>query len=157
MSEKRISILNTLLTQVEESIPYHKRKNTSFSQSSVGWQLDHSLKVINGVTRILFKTDPEKYKKEFNLTRTILFPLCYIPRGKAKAPKIVIPLDVITDKNLISQLQDAKIQIDKTKLLPETSHFIHHVFGMLSKQQTLRFLQIHTKHHLKIVHDILSK
>ena len=63
MSEKRISILNTLLTQVEESIPYHKTKNTSFSQSSVGWQLDHSLKVINGVTRILFKTDPEKYKK----------------------------------------------------------------------------------------------
>ncbi len=157
MSEKRIIILNSLLNQVEESIPYHKKTNITFSKSSVAWQLDHALKVINGVAGILIKTDPEKYKKEFNLTRTILFPLCYIPRGKAKAPKIVMPPDIITEEGLISQLQDAKIQIEKTKLLPETSHFIHHVFGMLSKQQTLRFLQIHTKHHLKIVNDILSK
>ena len=31
------------------------------------------------------------------------------------------------------------------------------MFGMLNKQQTLRFLEMHTKHHLKIVDDILAQ
>ena len=157
MTKKRIAILNTLLTQIEESIPYHEKKNTVVSKSTVGWQLDHALKVINLVTAVLIKTNPEKYKKGFNLTRTVLFTLCYIPRGQAKAPKVVIPPEQIIKEDLVSQFQEAKLQIVKTERLPEASHFIHHVFGMLSKQQTLRFLEIHTKHHLKIVNDILNK
>ena len=156
MTEKRLIILNTLITQIEETIPSYEITNHKVSKSSVGWQLDHSLKVINRVTAVLIKTNPEKYKKDFNLTRAILFPLCYIPRGKAKAPKVVISSDLITLKDLTSQLQEAKTQIEKTKPLPNKSHFIHHIFGMLSKQQTLRFLEIHTKHHIKIVNDILS-
>ncbi len=42
-------------------------------------------------------------------------------------------------------------------MLPENVYFNHHVFGMLTKKQTLRFLEIHTKYHLKIVNDILKK
>jgi hypothetical protein len=157
MTEKRIAILNTLLTQIEESIPNYEKTNSVISQSSVGWHLDHALKVINRVTAILIKTNPDKYKKEHNLKRIILFTLCYIPRGKARAPKVVMPPEVITKADLINQLQEAKIQIEKTEPLTKTSHFIHHVFGMLSKEQTLRFLEVHTKHHLKIVNDILKK
>lgn len=156
MTKKRFAILNTILTQMEESIPFHDKANPSVSTSSVGWQIDHSLKVINGVCAIMIKTNPDKYKKNFNLWRSVLFALCYIPRGKAKAPKIVLPPEIISHEDLLKQLQAARIHIEQLKPLPETSHFIHHVFGMLSKQQTLRFLEIHTKHHLKIVNDILK-
>ena len=157
MSNKRIAILNNLLAQIEEHIPNKTQINPSVSKSDVGWQLDHALKVINGVCSILIKTDPNnKYKKEFNVIRTVLFALCYIPRGKARAPKVVLPPDVIKEEDLFNQLREAHNHIKAVKPLPKTSHFKHHVFGTLTKQQTLRFLEIHTKHHLKIVNDILK-
>ncbi|GGZ85410.1 DUF1569 domain-containing protein [Algibacter mikhailovii] len=149
--------IDSLFDQIEKSIPFYKRSNKSISKSSIGWQLDHALKVVNRVTAILIKTKPERYKKELNIARVISFALCYIPRGRAKAPRVVIPPDVITREDLISQLNEARAQIKIAEQLPEKSHFIHHVFGMLSKKQTLRFLEIHTKHHLKIVNDILNK
>ncbi|WP_298531243.1 DUF1569 domain-containing protein [uncultured Algibacter sp.] len=157
MTEKRTTTLIKLLSAIETNIPHFEKRNSSVSQVTIGWHLNHTLKVINRVTAILIKTNPEKYKKKFNLMRATLFPLCYIPRGKAKAPKVVIPSKIITKEDIINQLQEAKIQIEKTKSLPKKSHFIHHIFGMLSKKQTLYFLEMHTKHHLKIVNDILNK
>ncbi|MEW4923188.1 DUF1569 domain-containing protein [Algibacter sp. 2305UL17-15] len=157
MEHKKIKLLHHLLSEIEQHIPFKDTTNTIVSQVTVGWQLDHALKVTNAVCRVLIKTNPNKYKKEFNFTRMLLFPLCYIPRGKAKAPKIVLPPDFISTEDLFQQLKTARAQIENVKPLPKTSHFIHHIFGMLSKEQTLRFLEIHTKHHLKIVRDILKK
>jgi hypothetical protein len=157
MTKKRFAVLNTLLTQIEENIPFYEKTNPSVSKSSVGWQLDHSLKVIHGVCTITIKTNPDKYKKNVNLWRSVLFTLCYIPRGKAKAPRVVLPPENITEEDLRKQLQTSKTLIEQLKPLPKKSHFTHHVFGTLSKQQVLRFLEMHTKHHLKIVNDILNK
>ncbi|GAA4949969.1 hypothetical protein GCM10023314_24170 [Algibacter agarivorans] len=69
---------------------------------------------------------------------------------------MVLPPDVILKEDLFNQLREEHYHIKAVKPLPKTSHFKHHVFGMLAKQQTLRFLEIHTKHHLKIVNDILK-
>ena len=85
-----------------------------------------------------------------------MFPIGYIPRGKVKAPKIVQPPNIILDEDLHAQLQTAKNHIDILKDLPEKAYFKHFIFGKLSKQQTFRFLQMHTNHHLKIVRDILK-
>lgn len=157
MSQTKIDIINKLISKIELYIPEKDMRNDSVSKSDIGWQLDHTLKVINGVCGIMIKTNPNKYKKDFNLMRTVLFPLCYIPRGRAKSPKIVLPPSIVLKENLYAQLQSARINIDNVKALPKTSHFKHHVFGMLSKKQTLRFIEIHTKHHLKIVNDILKQ
>lgn len=156
MKNKQIDILNTLLAQTEDYIPFKDKNHPAVSQSDVGWQLDHILKVINAVCPILKKTDPNEYKKHFNFMRAILFPMGYIPRGKAKAPKQVRPPNKITIKALYKQLSIAKNNISDMKAVKDRAYFKHHIFGVLSKKQTLRFLEIHTKHHLKIVKDILK-
>ena len=157
MSNKQLIILKNLLNEIEGNIPNKELTNSKISKVSIGWQLDHSLKVVNGICAILQKTKPEKYKRDFNLLRLILFPLAYIPRGKAKAPKTVQPPNDISVEDLHTQLEMARGHIDKISPLPKKSFFIHHIFGTLSKKQTIRFLQIHTRHHLKIVNDILKK
>ncbi|WP_242131236.1 DUF1569 domain-containing protein [Aestuariivivens marinum] len=151
-----MKILNRLLAQVESYIPYKDQENLLVSKATVGWQLDHTLKVFNTVSLTLKNSNPKDYKKQFNYWRILLFPLGYIPRGKAKAPKLVLPPEVITKENLKAQLEIAKNHTDVLKTLPNHAYFKHFIFGVLTKKQTLRFLEMHTKHHLKIVRDILE-
>ena len=150
MSTKQIKILNNLLSQIEENIPSKDKENASISISTVGWQLDHALKVFNKVSEWVANSNPEDYKRKFNFWRSVLFPLGYFPRGKVKAPKF------ITTEDLNNQLQTAKNHITNLKDLPDGVYFKHPIFNMLTKKQTLRFLEMHTKHHLKIVRDILK-
>ena len=152
-----IEILNQLLSGIEANIQFKDKENLSISKSTVGWQLDHSLKVIIKVSEWTAQSNPQDHKRNFNFMRLIMFTLGYIPRGKGKAPKYVVPPEVITTEDLNNQLEIAKNQISILNDLPQGVYFKHFIFGMLSKKQTLRFLEIHTKHHLKIVRDILKK
>jgi len=156
MTNKKIETLNTLLSEIEQNIPIKDKTNSKVTTSDIGWQLDHSLKVFNAVSEWTINSNPEDYERKFNFWRTVLFPIGYIPRGKVKAPKIVQPPNIILDEDLHAQLQTAKNHIDILKDLPEKAYFKHFIFGKLSKQQTFRFLQMHTNHHLKIVRDILK-
>ncbi|MCL6293792.1 DUF1569 domain-containing protein [Jejuia spongiicola] len=156
MNYKKIEALNLLLAEIELNIPFKDKTNPKVTTSDIGWQLDHSLKVFNAVSEWTIKSNPKDYKREFNFWRTILFPLKYIPRGKAKAPKFVLPPQIITSEDLHVQLQTAKNHISTLKKLPKAAYFKHFIFGKLSKKQTLHFLQMHTNHHLKIVRDILK-
>ncbi|WP_341215639.1 DUF1569 domain-containing protein [uncultured Wocania sp.] len=156
MVNRKIKILNELLSEIEKNILFKDKKSDLISTSNIGWQLDHSLKVFNAVCEWTIKSNPKKYERKFNFWRAVLFPIGYIPRGKVKAPKIVQPPNVILDEDLHAQLQTAKNHIDALEVLPKTAYFKHFIFGELSKKQTLRFLEMHTKHHLKIVSDILK-
>lgn len=157
MNTKQITVLNNLLFQIEENILFKDKENASISKSTVGWQLDHALKVFIAVSEWTANSNPDDYKWNFNFMRLVMFPLCYIPRGKGKAPKYVLPPETITTEALNNQLQTAKNHVTILKTLPEGVYFKHFIFGMLTKKQTLRFLEMHTKHHLKIVKDILKK
>lgn len=157
MSNKRIIVLENLLTKLEYFLPQIDKKNPQVSKSTVGWQLDHALKVFNAVSEWTENSNPKEYNYKFNKWRSILLPLGYIPRGKARAPKHVLPPEIIKTEDLKVQLQNARTHIEKLNALPEKAYFKHFVFGMLPKNQTLRFLQMHTNHHLKIVNDILKQ
>lgn len=157
MTNKRIEILKHLLSKIEATIPYKDKENLSISKTKVGWQLDHALKVFIKVSEWTANSNPNDYKRKFNLWRVVLFPLGYFPRGKGKAPKYVLPPEIITIQDLNNQLVNARNHINILNNLPQGVYFKHFLFGMLSKKQTLRFLEMHTKHHLKIVKDILKK
>lgn len=156
MANKRIDILNQTLSRLEDQIPNKELKNGSISNANVGWQLDHALKVFNAVSEWTENSNPDDYKYKFSFWRSILFPLGHFPRGKVKAPKHVMPPELIKTEDLESQLQTARLHIQKLNTLPNKAYFKHFIFGMLTKKQTLRFLQMHTNHHLKIVDDILK-
>lgn len=157
MSKKRIIRLKNQLLKIEEYIPLKDKRNESVSKAGIGWQLDHALKVFNAVSQWTENSNPKDYKNSLNFWRFLLFPLGYIPRGKAKAPKFVLPPEIINTEDIINQIETARNHIEKLENLPNKAYFKHFIFGMLSKKQTLRFLELHTNHHLKIVNDILKK
>lgn len=157
MANTRIEILTQLLNKTEAHIPQKELKNLSVSKSDIGWQLDHALKVFNAVSEWTENSNPDDYESKFSFWRSVLFPIGYFPRGKVKAPKYVLPPEVINTEDLKSQIQTARTHLKKLETLPKNAYFKHFIFGMLSKKQTLRFLEMHTNHHLKIVNDILKK
>jgi len=54
------------------------------------------------------------------------------------------------------QIQKACQNIEHIISANKNAHFNHFIFGALNKNRTIRFLEIHTNHHLKIIKDILK-
>lgn len=145
-----------LLDALEGHIPNVAIVNPAVSRASVGWQIDHSLKVINSVMVGLQKSNPADYKPGFNLKRTYFLLVKKIPRGKIRAPKAVQSYEAITPADIKRQLQTARALLIAANQLSGKSHFIHPFLGQFNLKQTEKFLELHTQHHLKIITDILK-
>ena len=146
----------SLLHQLESYISNLDKLNSKVSNSTIGWQIDHCLLVINGIISQLEISNPNEYQPTWNFPKFMVFTMGKIPRGKAKAPKVVIPTHVATQEELKAKLEAAKNNILKLDSFSENQFFKHPFFKDLNVKQTEKFLTIHTKHHLKIIEDILK-
>ena len=148
--------LDAILPELANHIADYNQSNKAISEVSVGWHIEHSLLVIKQITATVAQSEPKLYKNKFNVKRFFVFLTKTIPRGKAQAPKVVIPVDEITIETLQASLKNTYQAITYLKDCEEHQYFMHPFFGQLNKKQTIKFLAIHTEHHLKIVRDILK-
>ena len=94
MNQKLIAQLQVF----EQHINHAEMLSVSVSQSSIGWHIDHCLLTIYQITNAIKQSKAEDYKWKFKAAKYILFTLNKIPRGKAKAPKIVTPVSFTMDE-----------------------------------------------------------
>ena len=150
--------MKKLLLMIDElekhSINYEKT-NPTISNATVGWQIAHSLKVINTIINALKLSNPTTYKWKFNKVRFIFMLIGVFPRGKAKAPKAVQPSEDITIEGLKENIEKVRSKLNDWESIDENAYFPHPYFGDLNKKTTLKFLGLHTNHHLKIIRDIV--
>ena len=144
------------LRMLEGFIPHRDSLNTDVSKVDVAWHLDHSLKVILAIIDSLEASDHKNLKRSFNPGRTLVLVSGKIPRGGGKAPSFVMPPNEIYTQELYDQLEEAYSKLMVMDSLPKNAHFKHYAFGYLDKKDSKRFLEIHTKHHLEIIKDILK-
>ena len=129
--------------------------NSQISQSSVGWQIAHSLKVANNIIKLLAKSNPDDYQWTFNLIRTLCLQFRYFPRGKAKAPRAVDPkIEEISTESLNELFFKVRTRLDSVTNIHPNSFFDHAYFGKIKRDDAFLFMLVHTKHHLKIIKDI---
>ncbi|MDB9755679.1 DUF1569 domain-containing protein [Winogradskyella sp.] len=150
-----IKVLENELDHIERFIPQSESINTSISKTNVAWHLDHSLKVINAVIATMQKSDPALYIDNFSFSGKVLLTLKFFPRGKAKAPKHVLPSDTILVEDIKTQLAEARQNIKSITDLDKNAYFKHPLFGKVNTFRVIRFIDVHTNHHLKIVKSIL--
>jgi len=149
--------LDILLNQLENKIPHHEKLNQKASHASIGWHIEHSLLTLNGITDFLIKSNPNDYKWKFNFIRIVVLTMGKIPRGRAKSPEVVQPKVNIDKNSLLIHIIETRNKINELKTLSKDRYFEHPFFGKLKLQQTINFLEIHTKHHLEIIEDIINK
>lgn len=145
------------LKDLEYKIAHQNAFNEKVSKSNVAWHIDHSLKVILAVTEALKKSNPSEYQWKFNLKRQFVYTFGYFPRGVGKAPKAVQSFDEITKESIEQQFKKVAIALEELQQLDKNSYFPHPYFGSLNLKPTLRFLKLHTHHHIKIMNDIIGK
>ena len=143
-----------ILNDLENYISLSSKSDFSVSASSIGWHIEHSLKVINQISIALERSNPAEYKWKFNKWRIIVFMLQKMPRGRANAPKAVVPEGDITIETLSKSFEKTKLRLKKMETFNSNAHFAHPYFGLLNLKPTKYFLAIHTNHHLKIIKDI---
>ncbi|MBI2722499.1 MAG: DinB family protein [Bacteroidetes bacterium] len=146
--------LENLLFELENTLPQQHIQNLAVSGSSVGWHIEHILLTNNAIINALKNSEPTKYKPSFRFSKLLVFVTGKIPRGRAKAPKVVTPA-LFNTESLTAHINYGKDKIQELKTLSPSAYFTHPFFGDLKLKDTIKFLEIHTKHHLNIIKDIL--
>jgi hypothetical protein len=147
----------SILTALTSKFDDYNRMNTIVSKSSVGWHLEHSLKTIDQIVTACKKSDSTTYRWKFNLNRFLIMDVLHkIPRGKARAPKVVQPEGDISKESLQLHLEKVQQNLENWEDMNENCYFFHPYFGNLNKKTTEKFLALHTNHHLKIIEDICN-
>lgn len=151
--------LEIVLSEIETNLEHHDLIDPTISAVSIGWQLEHIMMVINSVVATIEKSNPEDYAFQFKPIRYYILFRKKIPRGRAKAPKVVQPVNDHTrsQETLRLQLEQTKASIQTLKNCQKGQFFAHPYFGNMKRNAAIRFLAIHSNHHLDIVKDIKTK
>ena len=148
--------INNLLNELEAQITNYSKLNQAISDGNVGWHIVHSCLVINSVCGAVLKSDPSKFIKKFSFKAFLVLLLNSFPRGKAKAPSFTMPSEELSPASILQSIQTARASIEALSKAEKNQYFTHPFFGDLHTADTIKFLAVHTNHHLKIIKDILK-
>lgn len=148
--------LENLMQKIETKLPHSDKSNAKVSARGVDWHLDHSLKIIAAIAETLKKSDPSQYKPKFSIVKEFILFTGYMPRGKAPSPKPFNQLESIDPEQLKVGFEKAKEAIKGLENLPPNAYFSHPMFGHLNLKVGIKFIKIHSEHHLKIMDDIIA-
>jgi hypothetical protein len=148
--------LEYYIDELEAFIPKHDLLNTKVSSSPVGWHIEHALLVIDIAIASIKKSVPGDYTSSFSFWKTVTFTLGKFPRGRARAPKAVMPTEAYDADTLLNHLYQTKEKLKAFEHLYPLQYMKHPIFGKLHKKDTQKFLVLHTKHHLAIISDMLK-
>ena len=148
--------LERQLDELESKISQSESRNLAISKSSIGWHIEHALLTINLIIDGLKQSDANEYKWKFSISKFLVFTMNKIPRGRAQSPSAVLPKGNFTIETLIRHCDATKIKLAELQYLKPNSYIEHPVFGKLKLKSTLKFLLIHTRHHIDIINDIIK-
>ena len=68
-----------------------------------------------------------------------------------------MPKGIIDKNSLLSHIVVTRDKIEEMKTLSINKYIEHPFLGKLKLKQAINFLEIHTKHHLEIIEDIINQ
>jgi len=149
------AMFEKLTEEIEQYIPHASKATDGVSKRGVDWHLDHTLRIILSICKTLKESRPENYRPRFHLIGFLILKTGYIPRGKGKAPAAFDSKERVSEERLRGLLEEARGELRDIEGLPPKSFFPHPYFGDLNLKQSHRFIVVHSRHHLKIVRDIV--
>lgn len=124
---------------------------------SLAQHLDHSLKVGSAVLGSVV-APKEPPKAGINMAGRMVLLLGWFPRGRGESPKPLRGEAADTARLLaaVEKVRALRARVTADTLASSATVLKHPYFGGLTAAQAVRFLAIHTRHHLRISADILK-
>lgn len=132
------------------------RSRSEVSHWTVGQHVLHVLMSANGIIDSLHASPRGQGRERLSLLKFASLTFSHIPRGKAKAPDVVRPQDVVTEHMVRDAYSAFQQRLPGIKDIAKDHWFRHPVFGDLLRDNALRFIEVHSHHHSKIIKDIVS-
>ena len=145
-----------LIDDLKSKMEYAAVSNSKISGAPVGWHIDHTLLVIKAIIHAIENSNPSEYRSKPSFAKWYVFAFRKIPRGRAQSPKAVRPGENFTPEDINRHFEICYTSIEKLNHLERDKFFTHPYFGHLNLKSSIKFIEIHTKHHLSIIDDILK-
>ena len=123
---------------------------------SAGMHVHHCCLTMIGVCGLLIESESPPPDSRFSMLTRLVFLSGRIPRGRAQAPETVLPRTGISGDELLALLDASQRLLESACAARADSWFRHFRFGVLNRDQTLKFIGIHNGHHTRIISDILA-
>jgi len=154
--KKQIQLINSAIDHLEASIPHAQIGAPKVSARAIDWHIEHSLKAAILIIDAIGQSNPADYKPKFSPTKTLILQMGRIPRGRAVSPDILNTKGPISLGKVPEMLKNLRALLLTIEEKAEKSYFDHPIFGHMKRNEALKFVAIHSKHHLKIIQDILA-
>lgn len=133
-------------------------RNERISAWCIAEQLDHVIRVSASVVDVLADPNAEPRPGGINILGRLVLKFGWIPRGLGKSPRRLrgAPATGAELDAKLAQLERSFDALPFDKLRASHVPIVPHPrFRALDAPQALRFLVVHTQHHLKIIDDIV--
>lgn len=147
---------DVLLPRLRSAVAHGEVRAPAVSAWSVGMHVHHCALSMIGTARQVARSTPPPPRRRRSLLATVLLRIGRIPRGRANAIDAIRPRENVDGVELRAQLDECERLLADLEQSDSRAWFEHFVFGVLPRDQAVRFLRIHNDHHLRIIADILA-
>ena len=153
----QIERIRTLARSPEEQFCARREHISAWSPAE---HLDHTYKVSMSIVRRITEESAKPSRRGINLVGRVILLLGWIPRGRGKTPERLSGA-ICTGAHIeaaLGRLEQALGTLPMDAVAASRSPIVPHpMFGGLTPSQALRFIVVHTNHHLRIVDEILAR
>lgn len=148
-----LSELDRLFRAMNALVPYANATNRSVSGWSVGEHLEHVCTVAAGFAVVLITGRGPAFTARMPEHRDMVLVDGHIPRGKIKAPPVAAPKGVESAEAYTRMLDRTHARLKSAAEQPGQRTADHPLLGTMTRNEVLRFVAVHTAHHLAIIDD----
>ncbi len=144
------------LARLKDFYPHLETRSPGLSDWSVAMQIEHILRARIVMYMALERSTPGEKKKKLTPVGRLIFAAGRFPRGRAKSPKVALPSDSIDEVDLDRLFIKAQEWDSKIPNVDERAWFKHPYFGILDRDATVKCVEIHDYHHIKIIEEMIA-
>ncbi len=142
------------LRELQAQIPHHALLAPRVSASAIGWHIEHVALTVDVFLKGLGRTDQGPYHPRPDPRKLLALWIGWIPRGAVQSPASVRPSAPPDEQALLEHVERTESALGHLPSIPAEAWVKHPVLGPLRRDAVARFIDVHTRHHLKIVRDI---